>query len=193
VGKVDRFNIAVFSCANYGFGFFNAYGHAAARGDVDFSVHLGDYIYEYKRGGYDRANFERVSSLLPEREILDIADYRLRYATYRSDPDLQAIHRMVPMITSTDDHEGANDGWEGGAQNHQPDEGLWTNRRNAAMQAWREWMPVGEQPWQAYEIGSRNSGTALGAIPPPPCLARNRKAGSPKRWPPPHGARRHGR
>lgn len=153
VGKVDRFNIAVFSCANYGFGYFNAYGHAAARGDVDLSVHLGDYIYEYKRGGYDRANFDRVASLLPEREILDITDYRLRYATYRSDPDLQAIHRMVPMITSTDDHEGANDGWEGGAQNHQPDEGLWTNRRNAAMQAWREWMPVGEQPWQAYEIG----------------------------------------
>jgi alkaline phosphatase D len=90
---------------------------------------------------------------LPEGELLDIADYRLRYATYRSDPDLQAIHRMTPMITSTDDHEGANDGWEGGAQNHQPDEGLWTNRRNAAMQAWREWMPVGEQPWQAYEIG----------------------------------------
>ena len=52
-----------------------------------------------------------------------------------------------------DDHEGANDAWEGGAQNHQADEGDWTNRKNAAMQVWREWLPVGEQPWKTYEIG----------------------------------------
>jgi alkaline phosphatase D len=154
VGSVKQFNIVVFSCSNYGYGYFNGYGHAAARQELDLAIHLGDYIYEQKRGGYDRPGFSRGADLFPERELLDITDYRLRYATYRSDPDLRALHRAVAVIPNTDDHEGANDGWEGGAQNHQPDEGSWTNRRNAAMQAWREWMPVGEQPWQSYDIGT---------------------------------------
>ena len=57
------------------------------------------------------------------------------------------------MIPNTDDHEGANDSWEGGAQNHTADEGDWSARRNAAMQVWREWLPVGETPWKEYPIG----------------------------------------
>ena len=52
VGKVPRFKMAVFSCSNYGFGWFNAYGHAAEAGDFDLALHLGDYFYEYKRGTY---------------------------------------------------------------------------------------------------------------------------------------------
>ena len=46
-GKVDRFNLAVFSCSNLPQGLFNAYAHAAARKDVDLWLHTGDYIYEY--------------------------------------------------------------------------------------------------------------------------------------------------
>jgi alkaline phosphatase D len=152
VGTTARFTIATFSCANLGYGYFNAYSHAAARNDIDLVLHLGDYLYEYARGGYDNGS-ELIRRILPEGEILTLADYRLRYASYRSDPDLQALHAAFPMIASTDDHEGANDSWEGGAQNHQPDEGDWTNRKNAAMQVWREWMPIGELPWKSYEIG----------------------------------------
>lgn len=152
VGKVGKFNIAIFSCSNLGFGEFNAYGHAAARDDIDMTLHLGDYIYEYGRGGYDGgAKFS--AKLFPAGEIYSLADYRLRYASYRADPQLQALHANFPMIPNTDDHEGANDSWEGGAQNHTPDEGDWSVRRNAAMQVWREWLPVGEQPWKTYEIG----------------------------------------
>jgi alkaline phosphatase D len=156
VGKASRFNIAIFSCSNLGFGEFNAYGHAAARADVDLVLHLGDYIYEYGRGGYD-AGTKFAARLFPAGEILTLADYRLRYASYRSDPQLQALHANAPWIVSTDDHEGANDSWEGGAQNHSPDEGDWSARRNAAMQVWREWLPVGEQPWKAYEFGELGS------------------------------------
>jgi alkaline phosphatase D len=152
VGKAARFNIAIFSCSNLGFGEFNAYGHAAMRDDVDLVLHMGDYIYEYARGGYD-GGAKFAQRLFPAGEILTLADYRLRYQSYRSDPQLQALHAAFPMIVNTDDHEGANDSWEGGAQNHQPDEGDWSNRRNAAMQVWREWLPVGEQPWKSYEIG----------------------------------------
>ncbi len=152
IGKVSKFNIAIFSCSNMGFGEFNGYGHAAARNDIDLVLHMGDYFYEYGRGGYD-GGAEFAARILPTGEVLNLADYRLRYASYRADPQLQAVHAGFPMIANTDDHEGANDSWEGGAQNHQADEGDWTNRKNAAMQVWREWMPIGEQPWKSYEIG----------------------------------------
>ena len=152
VGKAARFNIAIFSCSNLGFGEFNAYAHATARDDIDMTLHMGDYIYEYSRGGYD-GGAEFAKRMFPTGEILTLADYRMRYASYRADPQLQALHAAFPMIPNTDDHEGTNDMWEGGAQNHQPDEGDWTNRKNVAMQVWREWLPVGEQPWKAYEIG----------------------------------------
>ena len=151
-GKVAKFNIAIFSCSNLGFGEFNAYGHGAMRDDVDLVLHMGDYIYEYARGGYD-GGAEFAKRIFPDSEILTLADYRLRYASYRSDKQLQAIHANFPVISNTDDHEGTNDMWEGGAQNHQADEGDWTNRKNAAMQVWREWLPVGETPWKSYEIG----------------------------------------
>lgn len=152
VGRANRFDIAIFSCSNLGFGEFNAYGHAAARDDIDLVLHMGDYIYEYARGTYDLgAQFS--NRIFPNAEILTLADYRLRYQSYRSDPQLQALHRNHPVIANTDDHEGTNDMWEGGAQNHQPDEGDWTNRKNAAMQVWREWLPVGELPWKSYPIG----------------------------------------
>ncbi len=152
VGAVKRFNLAIFSCSNMGFGLFNAYGHAAARADVDAVLHMGDYFYEYGRGGYD-AGAGFASRIFPETEAISLADYRLRYASYRTDPDLQALHASAPMIVMQDDHESANDSWEGGAQNHQEADGDWSIRRNAATQAWREWLPVGEQPWKAYQIG----------------------------------------
>lgn len=154
IGRVKQFGIAVFSCSNIGFGYFNAYEHAASRDDIDLALHMGDYIYEYGQGGYDLKGFERVLEIQPEQEIISLTDYRMRYGAYRRDRELQKLHASVPMIVNTDDHEGANDAWEGGAQNHQGDkEGDWSLRRNAAMQAWREWMPVGEQPWKSYDIG----------------------------------------
>ena len=146
------FKAAVFSCSNMPFGYFNAYGHAAARDDLDLAIHLGDYFYEYKTGGYP-APKDAVRTTEPANELLHLADYRIRYASYRADPDLQALHARLPMIVQWDDHESANDSWEGGAENHQPDEGDWTLRKLAAIQAYREWMPVSDEPWKAYDIG----------------------------------------
>jgi len=155
-GPVDAFRAAIFSCSNMPFGFFNAYGHAAARSDLDLWLHLGDYFYEYVPGIYPLAK-DTAPGRLPEpmNELLHIADYRLRYASYRSDPDLQKLHALSPMIAQWDDHESANDSWEGGAENHHPDkEGDWLPRRAAAIQAYREWMPVSDEPWKAYDIGT---------------------------------------
>ena len=155
VGKTDKFRMAVFSCSNLGFGWFNAYAHAAADGDFDCALHLGDYFYEYGPGTYpsnEEAQSGRV--LFPAREIVSLADYRLRYATYRRDPDLRRLHQLFPMIAGWDDHESTNDSWEGGAQNHQSEtEGEWSVRKAAAVKAYREWMPVSDEPWAAYEVG----------------------------------------
>ncbi|GAA4766721.1 alkaline phosphatase [Stakelama sediminis] len=153
-GSASSFKAAIFSCANMPFGYFNAYGDAAARGDIDLAIHLGDYFYEYKKGGY-APDGGAVDGRWPEPvgELIHLADYRLRYASYRADPDLQELHRRMPMIVQWDDHESANDSWEGGAQNHQPDEGDWDNRKDAAIQAYDEWMPVSDMPWKAYPIG----------------------------------------
>ena len=155
VGKTDKFRMAVFSCSNIGFGWFNAYAHAAADGDFDCALHLGDYFYEYGPGTYpsnEEAQSGRV--LFPAHEIVSLADYRMRYATYRRDPDLRRLHQLFPMIAGWDDHESTNDSWEGGAQNHQSEtEGEWSVRKAAAVKAYREWMPVSDEPWAAYEVG----------------------------------------
>lgn len=155
VGATDKFRMAVFSCSNIGFGWFNAYAHAAADGDFDCALHLGDYFYEYGPGTYpsnEEAQSGRV--LFPAHEIVSLADYRMRYATYRRDPDLRRLHQLFPMIAGWDDHESTNDSWEGGAQNHQSEtEGEWSVRKAAAVKAYREWMPVSDEPWAAYEVG----------------------------------------
>ena len=154
-GPAQRFRLAVFSCSNFGFGYFNAYGHAAEANDCDLAVHLGDYIYEYGAGTYpgsEDANPARILS--PESEIVALADYRLRYATYRADPDLRRLHQVLPMISVWDDHESANDSWKDGAQNHQPEtEGEWSVRKAAAKRAYREWLPVSDEPYAAYDVG----------------------------------------
>jgi alkaline phosphatase D len=167
------FRVAVFSCSNIAFGWFNAYAHAARRDDLDLAVHLGDYLYEYGPNVYPGPALSIAARLpQPMAECIHLADYRLRYASYRSDPDLQAVHAALPMIVQWDDHEFANDVWEGGAQNHQSDEGDWSVRKAAAIQAFREWQPVSEEPWKAYDVGGlatlfRTDGRALERSRPP--------------------------
>ena len=155
VGKVAKFRLAVFTCSNFAFGWFNAYAHAAEAGDFDLAVHLGDYYYEYQRGQYPSAKQAMAGrELWPADETVALADYRLRHATYRSDPDLQRLHQILPMLVMWDDHEIANDTWKDGAENHQPDtEGEWAIRKAASERAWREWLPVSDQDWASYEIG----------------------------------------
>ena len=152
-GPTQRWRMAVFSCSNIAFGYFNAYRHAAEDNSFDCALHLGDYFYEYGPGTYPNDPLSgRAPS--PEREILSLADYRMRYAQYRSDPDLRRLHQVYPMISGWDDHEGTNDSWKDGAQNHQSDtEGPWSLRKQIAMRAYREWMPVSDEPWAAYQVG----------------------------------------
>ncbi len=153
VGKVARFKMAVFSCSNFGFGWFNAYAHAAEQGDFDLALHLGDYFYEYLRGEYPSAKQTLDGRVLPLNEAVTLAGYRERFATYRSDTDLQRLHQLYPMVLMWDDHETANDSWQGGAENHDPGEGDWALRKAASVRAYREWLPVSDDDWARYELG----------------------------------------
>jgi len=46
------------------------------------------------------------------------------------------------MIAVWDDHEVANDTYKDGAQNHSDDEGEFSERKQAALQAYFEWLPI---------------------------------------------------
>lgn len=143
-GDVASLKIAVFSCSNYPFGYFHAYGHAARRDDIDLVIHTGDYIYEYGRGTYP-SETESIAgrTLDPPGETVRLTDYYQRYAIYHTDPDLLELRRRKPMATVWDDHEIANDTWRDGAQNHQlASEGAWLDRIAAASKAYFDWMPI---------------------------------------------------
>lgn len=154
-GSPQAFRLAVFSCSNLPFGHFNAYAHAVAADDADLFVHLGDYLYEYARGIYpDHTETVPGRSIEPAGELVARGDYWARYRSYRSDPDLQALHARLPAVTVWDDHEIANDAWMRGAENHDPrTQGTWEARVAAAKAAYHDWMPVSDAPWARYEIG----------------------------------------
>lgn len=164
-GSVDKVSFAVFSCANYPAGYFNVYAEAAKRDDFDVAIHLGDYIYEYGRTdikknlagtpvlkdgqpvvgpAYASENAAKLGrEVMPETEIYTLADYRKRYAQYRTDTDLQMLHAKAPMIAVWDDHEITNDSYKDGAENHtETKEGKYSERKMFAMMAYHEWMPT---------------------------------------------------
>src|SRR5690606_2511644 len=53
------------------------------------------------------------------------------------------LHARAAFITIWDDHETANNAWMGGASAHDDaTEGTWDARRDAAIQAYFEWLPI---------------------------------------------------
>eukprot|EP00198_Chlamydomonas_reinhardtii_P008429 XP_001697766.1 alkaline phosphatase [Chlamydomonas reinhardtii] len=163
--RQGRVRLAVFSCSNWGWGYFHAYGVAATY-ELDAWVHLGDFIYgELETGRVPRSDPNNPASnqavrfgLKPANEILTITDYRQRYALYRTDSSLQALSAAAPTIAIWDDHETANNAWKDGfpdapsSQNN-----ITASRRAAGVQAWHEWLPV--RP--SGGVGSASSYTEL--------------------------------
>jgi alkaline phosphatase D len=145
VGSTASVTLAVVSCANLPRGFFHAYRALAERADLDAVLHLGDYIYEYPRGRFSPDEVDGTDrDVEPAHEVVTLTDYRERFACYRRDPDLQAIHARHPFIAVWDDHDSADNSWAGGARNHDVSEGDWSARRAASQRAWLEWLPIRE-------------------------------------------------
>ena len=143
--EADRVRFATCSCAKFNAGYFNAYARIAEREDLDFLLHLGDYIYEAgnvpAKGQTPGADIGRDFEPLGECRTLE--EYRVRYSQYHRDPDVRALHRSLPIIPLLDDHELADGAWVGGSDAHDPDEhGPWEDRRAAAFRARAEWLPV---------------------------------------------------
>ena len=131
---VAGMRLAYASCQRWEHGYFSAYRHMAKE-NLDLVMFLGDYIYEYPRA----SNAVRT---VPGGWTLTLDDYRQRYATYKQDADLQAMHAACPWLVTWDDHEVQNDyaGLTMGENGPQvPD---FAARRTAAYQAFYEHMPV---------------------------------------------------
>ncbi|ASJ76730.1 alkaline phosphatase D family protein [Granulosicoccus antarcticus] len=133
---VDQIKIGVCGCNHYEQGYFTAYRHMANE-NFDVIFHTGDYIYEY--APYDGLS-SRVRKHLGE-ETFSLNNYRNRYAQYKLDPDLQAVHASAPFVATWDDHEIDNDWAAEFSETNTPPE-IFKLRRAAAFQAYYEAMPL---------------------------------------------------
>jgi len=131
--QVGRLRFAFASCQQYEQGYYGAWRHAAAD-DPELIVFLGDYIYESSWGR------EHVRAQDPG-EPYTLDEYRMRYACYKSDPDLQAAHAACPWLATWDDHEVDNDYAADRPEDGMP-RGRFLARRAAAYRAYYEHMPL---------------------------------------------------
>jgi alkaline phosphatase D len=140
---------AFWSCQDYTHGYYNAHEALSREDDLDFVICLGDYIYDesyHSRKGGTGVRDDRIGRSLGrpgvEREAITLDDYRAKYALYRSDESLRAVHQRFPTVMVWDDHE-VSDNYAGGA----PGGGLpaardvTAKRKAAAYKAFFETMP----------------------------------------------------
>jgi len=128
--KPETLRFASACCQSYTDGYPTAYVHMAKE-ELDLVVFLGDYIYEDAATGPVRSH--------GGPEAADLDGYRARYALYKSQPELQAMHQRCPWVYLWDDHE-VDDNYAGDLQ--KADEPEFLARRAAAYQAFYEHMPL---------------------------------------------------
>ncbi|WP_084579565.1 alkaline phosphatase D family protein [Sphingomonas azotifigens] len=129
---VDRLRFCFASCQKYEAGQYAGHRLIAAEAP-DLVVFLGDYIYE--NGPQQDVRIHR------NPEPVDLGGYRVRYATYKTDPLLQAAHHAAPWAVIWDDHEVAND-YADAVDEDNGDPAAFLRRRAAAYQAYWEHMPL---------------------------------------------------
>ena len=150
---------AYFSCQDYNDRYYNTYLKLLLdhKDDLDFLVHLGDYIYETtdattpaSAAGKRKVVFSDLAGAIPLGSAssplfaaASLSNYRDLYKTYRSDPILQQLHESYPMIAIWDDHEYSDDCWgdnatyfDGRISEKNP------VRRRSAERAYFEFMPI---------------------------------------------------
>ncbi len=126
---------ALVSCQHYEQGHYAAYRDIATQ-DLDFVLHVGDYIYEY--GADPNVPTDRRHT---GAEINSVVDYRNRYALYRLDRHLQDAHALFPFILTWDDHEVDNN-YAGLVPEDDQTAAAFAERRANAYRVYRESMPV---------------------------------------------------
>lgn len=141
------------SCQDYSGRYYNTYLKMLELDDLDFIVHLGDYIYEttadpdFQDVSDDRkVEFTDLDGALARDDhyaAQSLSNYRELYQTYRSDEILQKIHERFPMINTWDDHEFTDDAWQDNATyfDGQKSTEQNTERKKNAERAFFEYMP----------------------------------------------------
>ncbi|MFC4519905.1 alkaline phosphatase D family protein [Cupriavidus pinatubonensis] len=149
---LSQLRFAFVSCQNWNVNHWAGMEELANQ-DLDFIVHVGDYIYEAVPGGSRNGNVEDRHGVLqlpngtglPDGSVYatTLADYRYLYRSYRSDTRLQALHAAFPMIAIWDDHEFSDNCWQD-RQTYSPNDDMTprTARRRSANQAWFEFLPA---------------------------------------------------
>ncbi|GAA0232960.1 alkaline phosphatase D family protein [Cryptosporangium japonicum] len=135
-GRTRRLRFATASCQNYQDGYYTAHRALAAE-DLDFVAFLGDYVYEAAPWP------GRLREHIGPGQPYTLDEYRNRHAQYRTDPDLARAHASAPWIVSLDDHD-VDDNWtgDGAANPSEPSPVPFAARRDAALRAYVEHLPV---------------------------------------------------
>ena len=157
-----QLKFGVLVCQDWSVNHWAAFSDLVANeSNLDFFVHLGDYIYETVGKAFQSGSVEALHSPLvfpngtknPDNSSYATStdDYRYLYKRYRSDARLQAVHERYAMIAVWDDHEFSDDCW-GDAETYSNgtynaatgagDNTHQTARRRSANQAWFEYMPA---------------------------------------------------
>jgi alkaline phosphatase D len=151
-----KVRFAYVSCQDYNGRYYNPYVRLA-EADVDFIVHLGDYVYEttgnpeFQNTEGRRVEFTNEADAIVFHEgeeseyhaAKSLSNYRDLYKIYRSDEAIQRVHELFPMICIWDDHEFSNDAY-GATATYFDDTVDETDvpRKKAANQAYYEYMPI---------------------------------------------------
>ena len=132
---------AVVSCSSIYSGFFNGYKRISERNDIDFVMHLGDYIYDF----VDADEEVRVPTPYPSVPT-NLQEWRDRHSYYLLDPDLRAARQKHAWIAIWDNHDLSNIG--------DPD-------FIASQQAFYEYLPVrvpdptdSSKLWRKFSYGA---------------------------------------
>lgn len=162
---------ALINCQDFIGRYYNVFWRLLAE-DLDFILHVGDYIYETTGDpSFQNPNAERTvvfddaagairlgTPAQPFYAAASLDNYRQLHRTYKSDPLLQAVHERFPMMVIWDDHEYSDDCW-GATATYTDGRGneLDPDRRRRAEQAFFEYIPIDD-------VGAPDSG----AIEPDP-------------------------
>lgn len=100
----SQVRIALFSCSNWGHGYFNAYGLSSMPPlNADIFHHVGDWMYEY-RGYPEPEDSVRQDGKLPEYTNT-LEEYRHRHRVHMRDEGLQRLMASAPTVAMWDDHD----------------------------------------------------------------------------------------
>ncbi|MBN3856962.1 alkaline phosphatase [Paraburkholderia sp. Ac-20340] len=161
--SVSQVRFAWFTCQDWSVNHWQAMSLISAETDLDFVVHLGDYIYETVGASFQSGSAEPAHTqiTLPDGVTLpsgsgtyanSLNDYRTLYRTYRSDSRLQTLHQLFAIIPIWDDHEFSDDCWQD-HQTYTDANAQQTARRRNASQAWAEYMPI---DWSDVQFDESN-------------------------------------